>query len=189
MEGAYEFYVSPDGETRAVCNGIDYPLARCQEAVDIIDNMTTRMFGLARAACWREAMKNNPQATAGELRVLAVDRFVRCNFGMRDCTADLSGNGLELEEVCCPIRGICRYQGVICMPKCTMLSTEQTRHVTMLIQGESVKSIACVTKKSIKTVRNSISRLKKKLGIIHDVQLIKIFKGFHLERRMKYETM
>ena len=47
-----------------------------------------------------------------------VHRFIRCNFGEYDAlTYDISKSGdFNFEDVRCPMRGECMFEGIICKP-------------------------------------------------------------------------
>ena len=77
-----------------------------------------------------------------------VHRFIRCNFGEYDqfnYDIDASGN-YEFEEVKCPLRGECLYEGVVCKPKLTTELTDREMMVFRLLW------IICKRKRSLKNL-------------------------------------
>lgn len=97
-----------------------------------------------------------------------VSRFCRCNFGEYDALSpDIDGDGFfHFEEVGCPLRGECRYEGVICKPKINSLLTPREQQVIELIsKGKQAQEIADELFISAKTVCRHRENIKAKLNI------------------------
>lgn len=99
---------------------------------------------------------------------LMVRRFCKCNFGNLDNTKndiDLQGN-FNFECVECPLRGECRYEGVICNPKLnTKLSDAELRVMKLLYEGHSQSETANMLYLSPDTVKWHSKSAYRKLGI------------------------
>ena len=112
-----EFYNTPDGDI--MLKEVGKPARPFREADrDIIS-------------------KSTMNRTYYEYRV--VHRFIRCNFGEYDqYRLDINYRGqLQFEEVRCPLRGECRYEGVICKPELDTRLTEREMEVFRLIAATS----------------------------------------------------
>ena len=105
----------------------------------------------------------NPQY----FKFLCVRRFCKCNFGMLDNTKrDLLFEKVNFEKVRCPLRGECRNEGVICMPKRSkVLSEAELRVMELVYRGKDVKEISSLLFIAPNTVKNHIKSSYSKLGI------------------------
>ncbi len=96
---------------------------------------------------------------------LIVHRFIRCNFSEYDNKADIDQNGVfRMEFVNCPMRGECKYCGIICNPKFnTKLSDREVEVMKLYYQSLKVEEISDRLFISIETVkkhkRNSLQKL------------------------------
>lgn len=102
-------------------------------------------------------------------RYIMAERFIRCNWSTHDnITDDLDGEQFNFEEVVCPLRGRCKHEGIICMPKpvkiVAELSIEENRICQMYSEGMGIDEIAAKTFKSPSTVNNQLCRAAKVLG-------------------------
>lgn len=101
-------------------------------------------------------------------RFLMVRRFLKCNFGDLDTTEhDMDGNRIfHFEKVQCPLRGECRMDGVICMPKFnSKLSDAEMRVMRMYYESKDVIRIADALYLSGHTVKNHIKAAYTKMGV------------------------
>lgn len=99
---------------------------------------------------------------------LIVRRFCKCNFGKLDATKiDVESTGsFNFEKVECPLRGECKWDGIICMPKFnTRLSEAELRVMKLIYEGMSKEEIADRLYLSPNTVKNHIKSVYCKLGI------------------------
>ena len=97
-----------------------------------------------------------------------VSRFCRGNFGEYDALSpDIDSDGFfHFEEVGCPLRGECRYEGVVCKPKLnTQLSERELEIVALISQGKRAQQIADELCISVKTVCRHRENIKAKLKI------------------------
>lgn len=97
-----------------------------------------------------------------------IHRFIRCNFGEYDQQKyDISRDGVfEFEEVRCPLRGECQYEGVICKPTLNSKLSDRESEVLALI-GDGLQSgdISSELSISISTVNRHRENIKAKLQL------------------------
>ena len=99
---------------------------------------------------------------------LIARRFCKCNFGVLDSSKrDIDNNGdFIFEKVACPLRGECKYEGVVCCPKfSTDVSPAENRVMELLYRGYSVEEISERLYLSPLTVKNHYKSVYKKLGV------------------------
>lgn len=107
---------------------------------------------------------------------LVVRRFCRCNFGELDTTKlDIEKAGrFNFEKVKCPLRGECKFEGVVCMPKFNSnLSEAELRVMRLVYDGKDKDEIAEHLFLSPHTVKNHIKSAYCKLGIHEKSEFIK----------------
>lgn len=99
---------------------------------------------------------------------LIVRRFCKCNFGTLDNTRsdiDLQGN-FNFECVSCPLRGECKYEGIICNPKLnTKLSDAELRVMKLLYEGIGTSEAASILYLSPDTIKRHYKSVYRKLEI------------------------
>ena len=100
-------------------------------------------------------------------RYLIARRFAKCNFGKLDThDTDCSNSSFKFEKVCCPLRGECQFEGIICMPKFnTQLSKKELQVMRLVYDGFSNEEVAERLFISPFTVKNHIKSVYAKLGI------------------------
>jgi len=107
---------------------------------------------------------------------LIVRRFCKCNFGELDTTKidfDKSGK-FNFEKVKCPLRGECKFDGVVCMPKFnSQLSDAEMRVMRLVYDGMNKEEIAGQLFLSPHTVKNHVNSAYCKLGIHEKSEFIK----------------
>lgn len=117
----------------------------------------------ALSECYKKSSLNVPY-----YQYLMVRRFCKCNFGNLDDTKvdiDLYGR-FQFECVSCPLRGECKYEGIICGAEFNnVLSKSETRVMKLLYEGISKEDIASKLYLSPETVKNHIKSSYKKLGV------------------------
>ena len=161
-----EFYNSPSGEVLIKPDGEQAKVLTANDR-DIVNDIITAM-----AEIWPDALNaikdlyKKSAANKPYYNWLIATRFVRCNFGEYD-TLKLDSDGLNwhLEEVRCPLRGLCRHEGVICKPKRTTVLSDREMQVARLVGTMKAEEIADKLCISICTVRNHIASIKSKLGL------------------------
>ena len=87
------------------------------------------------------------RANVNYYRFLICHRFIRCNFGRLDNRQDIDGMGrFTFEDVSCPIKGECKYAGIICSPEFNTRLTERQKEVMKLyMEGMGDEEIADIT--------------------------------------------
>ena len=110
-----------------------------------------------------------------------VELFIRCNFSEQDTLRfDISQGVMNFEDVKCPMKGMCKYEGVICKPKFKMqLPHEESKVAVLYSKGLTADEIAGVLKKSIKTVKNQLRSIKMRLHLSRTRDIIKIFSVYN----------
>ncbi len=112
---------------------------------------------------YSESMLNKPY-----YRFLMARRFLKCNFGDLDTTSqDIDGEYIfHFEKVSCPMRGECKFEGVICSPRYNCkLSDAEMRVMRIYYQDRNIEKIADMLYLSGHTVKNHIRAAYAKLGI------------------------
>ena len=106
-----------------------------------------------------------------------VDLFIRCNFSEHDTLhLDVDNGIMHFEDVKCPRRGVCKYEGIICKPKFKVqLPEEESKVASLYAKGFTADEIARVLKKRAKTVKNQLNSIRKRLNLDRTKDLIKIF--------------
>lgn len=109
---------------------------------------------------------------------LMVHRFIRCNFNEDDTfSKDINSKGyFNFEQVKCPMRGECTYEGCICGPKMdSSLSEREIEVGELMLDGKDIHEIAESLFISPYTVRRHLDNMKKKLSLSSTHQLINYF--------------
>lgn len=136
-------------------------------------SMIRDMYPKAYEALKAEYLKS--AANVPYYQYLIVRRFCKCNFGKLDTTqTDVSNGSFNFEKVDCPLRGECKYEGVICMPKFnSTLSKAEERVMRLYFQGESKEEIANQLYLSVETVKNHIKASYLKLGVHEKAEFVR----------------
>ena len=105
-----------------------------------------------------------------------VDRFIRCNMGADNLQRfDIEDGFLNLEEVKCPLHGICSDENVICRPDSkSMFSKAEHEVVKLYAQGYNVDEIAGKLNKNRSTVNNQIWCVTRRFGLVNRRKLVKL---------------
>lgn len=107
---------------------------------------------------------------------LIVRRFCKCNFGNVDTTRiDIDGTSqFHFEKVDCPLRGECKFDGVICCPTLnTKISEAEMRVMKLVYKGMTKEEIAEMLYLSPNTIKNHIKSVYCKLGIHQKSEFVK----------------
>lgn len=174
MNAPVEFFNSPDGSISYFESGQTKQLTINSSLVGVILDMVDDVYHNAYVAldeCYAKSIQNRPFH-----RWQMASRFIRCNCGELDTLRiDMDSNGLNLEQVRCPLRGThdCKWEGIICMPARTKVLTERQLQVAALLaEGLNNQEVSDRLFISIHTVHNLISQIKIKLGIKNTRQII-----------------
>lgn len=157
---------------------------RSEETTDIVDESKTdiiqflltkirNMYPIAYDTLkweYRKSAENVPY-----YQYLIVRRFCKCNFGKLDTThEDVSNGSFNFEKVDCPLRGECKFENIICMPKFNSnLSKAEERVMRLFYQGESKENIANKLYLSVETVKNHIKSSYLKLGVHEKAEFVR----------------
>lgn len=183
----FEFYVSPEGETRVLAYGEDTPLSEHTNIIDMLYNELEENFSEALKACMAHAESIASLHPNQKVKFLAVDRFIRCNFGARDTMPDILNGKMEFEEVPCHLRGVCLNENVICKPRHSLLRDIEEKCISQLCMGYDYKESAALCCESESSVLHKWKNVCNRLGVQSYSQLTRVFKGLHLERRLGFK--
>lgn len=115
-------------------------------------------------------------------RFRIVNRFCKCNFGNIDNVDDIDRHGrLHLEYVPCPLRGECRFEGVVCSPQIeTRLTPGEIRVLRLWYDGFSCEEISEKLYLSIHTINNHIRRAMYRLGFHEKAEFFRYAERNHI---------
>jgi len=111
-----------------------------------------------------------------------VARFIRCNMGDDNHQRmDVDEGRFNLERVSCPLRGICKDEGVVCSPKpCSSMTGEEQKAAVLYSRGFTIEEIARLLNKSFSTVNNQLCNVTKRLGLRSRHEVIGVCRNFNL---------
>lgn len=186
-----EFYTTPEGEVTL------RPMGQAERQLTehdtgFIQDMLTQIAEFYPTA--HKALMEIYSKSAANKQYrdyLAVRRFIKCNFGVYDNQIDVDANGtFNFEFVSCPLRGECKWDGVLCQPKFnSQLSSRQLEVMQMCYNGERDEDIAEKLFISLNTIQNHRKAVYKKLGVHNMREFMKyaadnnIFKSRNNESR------
>lgn len=119
-------------------------------------------------------------------KYVVVKRFIKCNFSRIDTTyIDIDTFGsldkMNFEKVDCPLRGECKYEDVICMPRFTsQLSERELAVAKHWYNGVRKEDIAESMFLSVETINNHIRRIYKKLGVHSEAEFLRCVDAMRL---------
>lgn len=178
---AVEFFVI-GGQSCIRRNGVSRPLTpKDRDCVEFMMENIQKVFPAAMSALKSWASDSEPNRHYYEWRI--VDRFIRCNFGEADFLySDIDDMGMfHLEEVKCPLRGICGHEGLICKPKARVgLSEEETKVAGLYARGLLPGEIASKLGKAEATCKRQLWSACKRLKLPHPRWLIRLFSVYNL---------
>lgn len=160
-----EFYTVDKDVFCKLCNGDTFILTpQCTDIVLKSIDIIEKFYPLAFAALCTEYEKSKRNISF--YRYLIVRRFCKCNFGIIDNIPDMVDNKLNIEYVHCPLRGECKYEGVICQPRFNhQISDAEMRVLHLLYDNLSRIEIANRLYLSIHTVNNHIRNAYIRIGV------------------------
>lgn len=174
-----EFFFGPDAQVYV--KPVDKPIFVYEYAnhklTDVMFEIIHDRYPEASTALAEIYSNSKPNLQFYKYRV--VHRFIRCNFGEFDThTLDVSEGNFNIEEVKCPMRGECMFEGVICKPKLNVRLTPREFEVAkMLSVGLDRLEIAETLRISPFTVTRHIANIKARLGLKNTQQIIVLFNG------------
>lgn len=174
-----EFYNCPDGSINV--KPFDKPMfvfeQNCRKVTEEMLILIRDLYPAAFTALSELYSKSERNREYFEFRI--VHRFIRCNFGEYDALSyDINQVGeFNFEDVRCPMRGECIFEGVICKPTLqTELSPRESEVASLLAAGLSPLEIGEELQISVLTVRNHIQHIKARLHLKNTTQIISRFK-------------
>ena len=166
-----EFFKTPKGEVMVKEQDLPVRVLTMKDGVmiDAIFDRIQSNYQQAFAALDKLYSKSRLNKPYHKFQV--VHRFIRCNFGEYDNRLDIDAMGeFCFEEVKCPLRGECKLEGVVCLPKADLALTPRERNVLELIaHGLSYIEVANALYISIHTVKRHTESIRKKLQL-HSLQ-------------------
>lgn len=161
-----EFYTTPDGEVMFKLH--DSPVRKFEESnrtfVESLFVLIRDRYTEAFNALSELYSKSERNRIHFEYKI--VHRFIRCNFGEYDqYKYDIDRNGtFQFEEVHCPLRGECKYEGVICKPLLnTVLTARELEVAKFIADGLQATEIAEELSLSVATINRHRENIKARL--------------------------
>lgn len=175
-----EFYNCPDGSINIKpFDEAMYPFdSNCRNIIEEMIVLIKDIYPAAFAALSELYSKSERNRDFFEYKI--VHRFIRCNFGEYDALSfDIGADGsFNVEDVKCPLRGECLWEGVICKPKMQTKLTEREHQVALLLsQGLTRQEVADDLGISVYTVLRHIANIKMRMHFRHTNQIIAHFNG------------
>jgi len=174
-----EFYNCPDGSVNIKPFG--QPMfvydESCKKITQEMIVLIRDLYPAAFTALAELYSKSERNKDFFEFRI--VHRFIRCNFGEYDALSyDINSVGeLNMEDVRCPLRGECLFEGLICRsPMNTELSPRESEVAHLLAKGYSRQEVAYELEISIYTVTRHITNIKARLHLKTTNQIIAKFR-------------
>ena len=145
----------------------------------ILDMVKERYTGAYNALkeCYKDSSPNKLY-----YRYMMTIRFLRCNFGSLDTTfMDIKDGIMHFERINCPIRGECRYDGVICTPEFNTTLTKAEKAVCELwYKGLTKEEIGGILYLSPNTINNHIRNAYTKLCCHDKAEFVRFVDEHHL---------
>ena len=175
-----EFYVLPDGSVNIKKQGepVAPYLLECEDITNEMIILIRDLYPEAYSKLSEIYSKSEKNHKFFEYRM--VNRFIRCNFGECDTLShDIDEIGqFNFEEVRCPMRGECPYEGTICKPKLQTRLTKREQEVAELLAAGLHKiKVAERLNISVYTVNRHIQKIKVRMHLSHTYQIISQFNG------------
>jgi len=170
----HEFFSSADGvDVMVQKNGQCKPLTK--EDVELVHFL------------YQNIKENYPEAfraltdiygNSALYKFMMVRRFGKCNFSIYDNRPDIRTDGLfNLEFVPCPLRGECKWENTICLPKFnTALSDREMQVLKLICENLEDSQIADKLFISIHTANNHRRSIERKLGVNNKLGILKYAK-------------
>lgn len=179
-----EFYTAPSNEVMIQDADSTHQLSSCDsEFLEAMDGVINEFYPEAdKALCENyKSSRSNPSY----FRFLKVRRFIKCNFGQFDNVLDIDHLGrMNFEFVSCPMRGECKYDGIICNPKFNSnLSCRELEVMRMSFDGHTDDEISSALFISLNTVNNHRKNSFKKLGLHSMAEFIRYANDKNLFKR------
>lgn len=173
MKERIEFMSQNNGDVVLMSGHTIGVFSQNEEIVDEVFSYIQENFPEAYAALVNiyEASRSNPK----HFKFIIAKRFIKCNFGKYDIKEyDIDDDGKwNLERVDCPLRGECKHENIICLPKRkNSLSTREMEIIALSAEGKTGVEIADRLCISVWTVNAHIRNILGKLNAINIKQAI-----------------
>lgn len=173
-----EFYTCPDGSINVKESGKPlYPYEQdCRQLTEELIVLIRDLYPGAFSALSKLYEASERNRSLYEYRI--VHRFIRCNFGEYDSlTFDVGNAGtFNFEEIRCPLRGECVFEGAICKPRLRTALTERELEVARLLsEGLGRAEVAEELGISAYTVNRHIAKIKARMHFRHTSQIVARF--------------
>lgn len=176
-----EFFTGTDGQVWLRQGGKCQTLsASMTQLVDFLEGKIRALYPAAHRRLTELYGGSSRNKTFFRFRI--VERFVRCNMGDDNLmSVDIDGQDLHVEQVRCPLRGICEDEHVICSPTpASVFSKAEAQVVTLYAGGLTIREIAAKLRKSVSTVNCQLWRLARRLGLKSRNEVIRVAKVYGL---------
>ncbi|MCH3994314.1 MAG: LuxR C-terminal-related transcriptional regulator [Prevotella sp.] len=142
-----------------------------KEIIDFILERINQRF----PSCYARLISLYRNTPPTERKFFMAIRFIKCNLGSEDFLSfDIEDQEFNFEEVKCPLRGLCRDEGIICKPRgLVSLPPEEKKTAKLYLKGYTFREIAQRLNKSPATVKVQLCRIKDKLGVKNCREIIK----------------
>lgn len=162
-----EFYTSPQGQIMYTTHNTKETKELSPSDIDFITKLYDKIekeFPLAHQSLKVLCKKSKLNLPVFRYRV--VRQFIACNMGDFDLHRyDIGELGdMQLEEVKCPLRSRCPYEGIICKPKPVKITPREEQILKYLAYGYSTQNVAELLKIAYDTVENHKRKIFKKLN-------------------------
>lgn len=182
MLNKLEFYNCPDGSVNV--KPFDGPMyvydMTCKHITEEMIVLIRDLYPAAFTTLCQLYAKSERNKDYFEYKI--VHRFIRCNFGEYDALSyDIGATGaFNIEDVKCPMRGECLFEGVICKPDLkTELTPREQEVASLLSTGLSCQEVADELAISVYTVNRHIANIKARMHFRHTHQIVTHFNGKH----------
>jgi DNA-binding NarL/FixJ family response regulator len=158
-----EFYITPKGDV--MLHGNSTKQLQFSDRAFVSEMLRTihEFYPEALAALSNVFEKIRSMPAVYEFNI--VRRFIKCSWGKFDSVLDIDQFGnLNFEEVECPLRGECPYEGIVCKPKFNSNLSEREKEVMSLLyrnlNHEEIAEKLFISADTVKThKRNAFRRV------------------------------
>ncbi len=155
----------------------DYEFFEENGEVYFMHNRYTHEFSdldISEAAFLRDDLEQHPKAlkameSIGIVNPMAqIKQWAICNFGNFDNKADITSDGVIIHEhVNCPQRGICKFEGTICLPLMVengTLTPREIQIIKLVARDLLDKQISFMLDISTSTMAGHRTHIEQKIG-------------------------
>lgn len=160
-----EFSTSPENKVLVQTDGEIFLLnENNRELLAMLGSLIERQYPDA----WK-ALSDNYKRYEGNpshYLFLRVCRFILCNMGKQDSLSfDVDNGVLHIEDIPCPMRNECAWNGIVCHPKALNLNEREQKVISRWAKGDSYKEISEEMKVSTSSVKNTIYKAANRMKL------------------------